>query len=59
MTPVFAHAGHWLVNLAYALPFLIMIAVMLWQRFQERRGRRAPEQIPEDPSLDDILDGRA
>ena len=53
-----AHAGHWLVNLAYAAPFLPMLAVMGWHRIQERRGKREPEQVPAEPSLDDILEGR-
>lgn len=54
-----AHAGHWLVNLAYATPFIIMLVWMGWNHIQNRRGRRLPEEIPEEPSLDDILDGRA
>jgi len=58
MTPV-AHAGHWLVNVIYAAPVLVILAVMGWHRLQERRGLRMPEQIPEERSLDDILDDRA
>ena len=53
---VLAHAGHWLVNLAYALPFVLLLLWMCWTRIQEKRGRRPPERIAEEPSLDDILD---
>jgi hypothetical protein len=58
MTPV-AHAGHWLVNIAYAMPFLILLVWMAWNRIQERRGKRKPEEIPPEPSLDDVMNGRA
>jgi hypothetical protein len=39
MSPL-AHAGHVLVDLLYALPLFIMVAVLLLGRLRERRARR-------------------
>jgi hypothetical protein len=36
-----------------------MLLWMGWNRLQERRGRRSPERIPNEASLDDIMDGKA
>ncbi len=36
---VFAHAGHVLVDLLYALPLFIMFGLLLVGRFRERRAR--------------------
>ncbi len=38
MTPLMAHAGHWLVQAAYLLPVL---AFLLWLAFTTLRERRA------------------
>ena len=41
MTPVPAHAGHWLVDLLYALPVLAFGGWLLIDRLvQRRRARR-------------------
>jgi hypothetical protein len=34
-----AHVGHWLVDLLYAAPLLVMVAVLLVGRLRERRGK--------------------
>ena len=34
-----AHVGHWLVDLLYAAPLLIMVAVLLGGRLRDRRGK--------------------
>ena len=34
---VFAHAGHWLVQLIYLVPLAVLVAVILWGRQQDRR----------------------
>ena len=34
------HAGHVLVDLLYALPLFIMVAVLLVGRLRERRARK-------------------
>jgi hypothetical protein len=36
---VFAHAGHVLVDLLYALPLFIMVGLLLIGRFREKRAR--------------------
>jgi hypothetical protein len=36
---VFAHAGHVLVDLLYALPLVIMVGLLLVGRLRERRAR--------------------
>jgi hypothetical protein len=35
-----AHAGHWLVQIAYLAPLVLLIAVLLLGRLRERRARR-------------------
>jgi hypothetical protein len=37
---VFAHAGHVLVDMLYAVPLLVMIALLLVGKVRERRNRR-------------------
>jgi hypothetical protein len=39
----FAHAGHWLVDLLYAAPLLIMVGVLVVARMRERAGRKDPD----------------
>ena len=34
-----AHVGHWLVDLLYAAPLLIMVAVLLVGHLSDRRGK--------------------
>ena len=36
---LFAHAGHVLVDLLYALPLFIMVGLLLVGRYRERRAR--------------------
>lgn len=37
MTP-FAHSGHWLVQLLYAVPVLGFLGALAWAHFKEKRG---------------------
>jgi hypothetical protein len=37
---VFAHAGHILMDLLYALPLLVMIVVLFIGKLRERRNQR-------------------
>jgi hypothetical protein len=37
---VFAHAGHVIVDLLYAVPLLVMIALLLVGKLRERRNRK-------------------
>jgi hypothetical protein len=36
---LFAHAGHVLVDMLYALPLFIMVGLLLVGRYRERRAR--------------------
>jgi hypothetical protein len=36
---LFAHAGHILLDLLYALPLLVMIVLLVVGKLRERRGR--------------------
>jgi len=38
-----AHAGHWLVNLAYIAPLLFLGGVVAWGKLKDRRGARSSE----------------
>ena len=35
-----AHAGHWLINLLYVAPLLVIVAVLGWQSMKDRRAIR-------------------
>jgi hypothetical protein len=43
---VLAHAGHWLVQLAYLLPLVLLVGALLHSKWQERRKRRRDEEGP-------------
>jgi hypothetical protein len=41
---VLAHAGHWLVQVMYAAPVLVLLALLAWGKLSERRRRgRGPQ----------------
>jgi hypothetical protein len=42
----FAHAGHWIVDLLYAAPLLVMVGVFVVARLRERSGRKGTDQGP-------------
>ena len=41
---LFAHAGHVLVDLLYALPLFIMVGLLLVGKLREKRGREKGPQ---------------
>jgi|RhiMethySRZTD1v2_1073278.scaffolds.fasta_scaffold1400950_2 hypothetical protein len=43
---VFAHAGHWLPQLIYLVPLLVLIGVIMTGRIRDRR-EAAQEAAPE------------
>jgi hypothetical protein len=49
---VIAHAGHWLVQVLYAVPLLIMVGFLLVGRFRQQREMKrtggAPPKPPDD-----------
>jgi hypothetical protein len=45
---LFAHAGHWLVQLIYLVPLLVLVAVIGYGKVKERRpGQREPRAASE------------
>ncbi len=52
---VLAHGGHWLANLLYSVPFLVLAAMLALDKL--RGGQPGQDELPE-PSLDDVMDGR-
>jgi hypothetical protein len=48
MTPL-AHAGHWLVNVLYLAPLIIVLLALGYQALRDRRRRGAgPRRPPAD-----------
>ena len=47
---VFAHAGHWLVNVAYAAPVIVLVGWLGYVRAREALGAR--RGVEKQPSLD-------
>lgn len=44
MTPVYAHAGHWLVQLVYVAPVLLLVAAIGFDKVKKRlRGDKPPD----------------
>ena len=38
---VFAHAGHWIEGIIFALPVAVLVAALMWDGWKnKRRGRR-------------------
>jgi hypothetical protein len=35
-SPVFAHAGHWLLGLAYFFPVIVLVGVILMGKYRDR-----------------------
>jgi hypothetical protein len=44
---VFAHAGHWLPQLLYLMPVVVLVGAILIGRVRERRAGGRPEEPPE------------
>jgi hypothetical protein len=38
--PPFAHAGHWLAQLAYLAPLILLVGFLVATKLRERRERR-------------------
>ena len=46
---VSAHAGHWLVQLAYLAPLIILVGMLIYGKWKARReGRGQPNDAPEE-----------
>lgn len=45
-----AHAGHWLVNVLYVAPLLLVVGVLGWQSIKDRRRvKRSGEPMTRRP----------
>jgi hypothetical protein len=46
---VIAHAGHWLVQLLYLTPLIVLLVALAMGKVRERREREGdPDRPPED-----------
>ena len=45
---VLAHAGHWLVNVVYAGPVLVIVGWLAWTTLRERRREKAAGNVPQE-----------
>ena len=43
---IFAHAGHWAVQLLYAVPVLFVVGAIVWSKIQEKREEREELEAP-------------
>ena len=41
---IFAHAGHWAVQLLYAVPVLFVAGAIIWSKLQERKEEAAERE---------------
>ena len=42
---LFAHVGHWAIQLLYVLPVLFVVGAIVWSKVQERREEAAEAEI--------------
>ena len=47
---VVAHAGHWLIQVAYLAPLVLLVAVLVVGRLQARREERAERDSVTPPT---------
>ena len=49
-----AHAGHWLVNLLYLVPLVVVIGMLMVSSLRDRRAEAAegitPDAPPDEPA---------
>jgi hypothetical protein len=43
--PPLAHAGHWLVQVAYLAPLVVLVAMLVLGKLRTRRERRRNEGV--------------
>ena len=49
---VLAHAGHWLANVAYLVPLLVLLAALAWTKLKSRGTDAQPPSTQESPPVD-------
>jgi cytochrome b len=52
VTPVLAHAGHWLVQLLYVAPVVFIAAVIIREKLRDKREQREAGSHPDPGSRD-------
>jgi cytochrome b len=52
VTPVLAHAGHWLVQLLYVAPVVFIAAVIIREKLRDKREQREADAHPDLSSRD-------
>lgn len=50
MTPIFAHAGHWITSLIYAAPVVLLVALLGLDHLRNRRRDRDEPGEPSTPA---------
>ena len=45
MTPPLAHAGHWLAQIAYLAPLVLLVGMLVVAKLRARRERRRNEGV--------------
>jgi hypothetical protein len=53
-----AHAGHWLVNVLYVVPLIVVVAMLAISSVRDRRAEAA-EGAPTPPATDPPVDEQA
>ena len=43
--PPLAHAGHWLAQVAYLLPLVLLVVMLVVGKLRERRERQGDETV--------------
>jgi TRAP-type uncharacterized transport system fused permease subunit len=43
--PPFAHAGHWLAQVAYLVPLVVLVVMLVAGRVRDRRERRRDDGV--------------
>jgi hypothetical protein len=49
MSLVIAHAGHWLVQIVYATPLIVMLGFFTVGYFRQRRDGRSKRKSQDEP----------
>jgi uncharacterized membrane protein YtjA (UPF0391 family) len=45
IAPPFAHAGHWLAQVAYLLPLILLVVMLVMGKLRARRERRGDGSV--------------
>ena len=51
---MFAHAGHWAVQLLYAVPVLFVVGAIVWSKIQEKREEEAEQEAVQEAEAEEV-----